>query len=70
MVPATPRPALFFAHYLMTGDLAVSHLSKTAGAIFAVLEITDALGKREIQLIRAQDAIAAPPDTFVPRQVR
>jgi pyridoxine kinase len=38
--------------------------------VFAVLEATLAAGSREIQLVRAQDAIADPPLTFTARQLR
>ncbi|HET8727123.1 MAG TPA: pyridoxal kinase PdxY [Alphaproteobacteria bacterium] len=61
--------AVFLAHFLRTGDHAVA-LARTAATIYAVLEATDSAGTREIQLIAAQDAIAAPPERFRPRQVR
>ncbi|NBC31693.1 MAG: pyridoxal kinase PdxY [Alphaproteobacteria bacterium] len=55
--------ALFFGHYLRTGDPGAA-LSRTAASIFAVLEETHRRGAREIQLIAAQDRIADPPDRF------
>lgn len=55
--------ALFFGHYLRTGDPGAA-LSRTASSIFAVMEETHRSGAREIQLIAAQDRIADPPDRF------
>lgn len=51
--------ALFLAHRLRTGDSGRA-LALTAAAVHAVLEATQSAGAREIQLIAAQDAIAAP----------
>lgn len=51
--------ALFLAHRLRTGDSGQA-LALTAASIHAVLEATDRAGAREIQLITAQDALAAP----------
>ncbi len=61
--------ALFLAHLLRGAGLDVA-LSRTASSIFAVLEATRAAGAREIQLIAAQDAIAAPPERFPAIRVR
>jgi len=55
--------ALFLAQWLKTRDVAAA-LSYAASAIFAVLEATARAGERELQLIAAQDALAAPPRTF------
>ena len=55
--------ALFLAQWLKTREVAAS-LSFAASAIFAVLEATSRAGERELQLIAAQDALAAPPRTF------
>jgi pyridoxine kinase len=45
-------------------------LAAAAAAIFAVIEATQSAGTRELQLIAAQDAFAAPHRRFVPRRVR
>jgi pyridoxine kinase len=60
--------ALFYAHWLRTRSLR-SALELTVNAIFAVLERTVENAAREIQLIAAQEAIAAPPKRFVARAV-
>ena len=61
--------ALYLAHLHTTGSPAEA-LGRTTSSVFAVLEATLAAGTREIQLIAAQDAIAAPPSTFEVRQLR
>ena len=61
--------ALYLAHLTATGSPALA-LERTTAAVFAVLEATLAAGTREIQLVAAQDAIAAPPPTFTARQLR
>lgn len=61
--------ALFFGHYLRTGDPGIA-LSRTASSIFAVMEETLSSESREIQLIAAQDRIADPPDRFPAQRVR
>ena len=55
--------ALFAAHWLESGDVAQS-LGKAASSIFAVLEITSAMGERELQLVAAQERLVAPPRQF------
>ncbi|MFI5000397.1 MAG: pyridoxal kinase PdxY [Reyranellales bacterium] len=55
--------ALFTAHWLESGDVAVA-LGKAASSIYAVLETTRALGERELQLVAAQDRLVAPPRRF------
>jgi pyridoxine kinase len=60
--------ALFLAHYLRSGDPATA-LGRTAGTVYAVMEETHRSGKREIQIVAAQDAIAAPPERFEVRRV-
>lgn len=60
--------ALFLAHYLSGSDPGIA-LGRTAGTVFAVMEATHKAGKREIQIVAAQDAIAAPPDRFQVRRV-
>ncbi len=61
--------ALFLAHILRSGDPAAA-LGRTAASIHAVMEATVAAGATEIQLIAAQDAIAAPPNRFRVDKVR
>jgi len=39
-------------------------LGRTASSIFAVLEATQALGERELQLVAAQDRMVAPTRHF------
>jgi pyridoxine kinase len=60
--------ALFLAHWLRSGDPAVA-LGRTAGTVYAVMEATHLSGKREIQLVAAQDAIADPPGQFEVKRV-
>jgi pyridoxine kinase len=60
--------ALFLAHWLRSGDPGVA-LGRTAGTVFAVMEATHQSGKREIQIVAAQDAIATPPERFEVRRV-
>ena len=61
--------ALYLAHLSTTGSPATA-LERTTSSVFAILEATLAAGTREIQLIAAQDAIAAPPERFVARRLR
>jgi pyridoxine kinase len=61
--------ALFTAHYVRTKDAAVS-LERTASSIFDLIETTYRSGKRELQLVQAQDFYAAPRMQFSAKQVR
>ncbi len=61
--------ALYLAHLHTTGSPAAA-LGRTTASVYAVLEATLAAGTREIQLIAAQESIAAPPPTFEVRQLR
>ena len=61
--------ALYLAHLTATGSAEVA-LARTTSSVFAILEATIAAGTREIQLVAAQEAIASPPETFVPRRLR
>lgn len=61
--------ALYLAHLRTTGSPSEA-LARTTSSVFAVLEATLAAGTREIQLVAAQQAIAAPPMTFEVRQLR
>ncbi|MGI9157473.1 MAG: pyridoxal kinase PdxY [Marmoricola sp.] len=55
--------ALFTAHLLATGDAKVS-LERTASSVFDLLRLTLDSGRRELQLVQAQEAIAHPRDQF------
>ena len=55
--------ALFFGHYIRTGDLRVS-LERTATGIYGVFEKTAALASREIALIKAQDGFRSVESRF------
>ncbi len=55
--------ALFLGHLLQGRDTPAA-LGAAAAAVFAVLRATQDAGTRELQLIAAQDALVAPPDTF------
>ncbi|MFB9312394.1 pyridoxal kinase PdxY [Nocardioides plantarum] len=61
--------ALYLAHLTSTGSPARA-LELTTSSVYSVLEATLTAGTREIQLIAAQDAIAAPPARFEARQLR
>jgi pyridoxine kinase len=60
--------ALFSAHWIANGDVAGA-LGRAASSIFAVLEVTRALGERELQLVAAQDGLVAPPRRFTAERV-
>lgn len=55
--------ALFTAHWI-SGDEIPEALGKAASSIFAVLEATQAMGERELQLVAAQDRLVTPPRAF------
>ncbi len=61
--------ALFLAHVLDSGSLETS-LGRTASSVFGVLETTIALGRRELALVAAQEAIAHPTMQFAVHRVR
>jgi pyridoxine kinase len=61
--------ALFTAHYVETGNAAVS-LERTASSVFDLLETTFRSGERELQLIQAQEFYATPRMQFRAEQVR
>ncbi|QBX54805.1 pyridoxal kinase PdxY [Nocardioides seonyuensis] len=61
--------ALFTAHLHETGSPADA-LGRTASSVFAVLDETLRSGERELRLVAAQDAIAAPRCEFDVEQVR
>ena len=56
--------ALFTAHWLESGDVGGA-LEKAASSIYAVLEATQAMGERELQLVAAQDRLVSPPRRFI-----
>lgn len=60
--------ALVFAHWVMGRDLATA-LSRTASAVYAVLQATQRAGTREIQIIAAQEAIADPQTVFAAERI-
>ena len=63
-VTATP----FTTHLLETNDPAVA-LGRTASSVFDLLELTLSSGRRELQLIQAQETIARPRMQFKVTQV-
>ena len=60
--------ALFFAHYLRSGSIGEA-LAKAASSIFGVLSKTAEMGRREIQLIAAQEEIVAPSRVFEAQKI-
>jgi pyridoxine kinase len=60
--------ALFLGHWLRSRSV-VTALEAAAAAIHAVLQQTLVSGEREIQLIVAQESLAAPPRRFAARRV-
>ena len=61
--------ALFTFHLLDTGSLQAA-LEKTVASVFDLLSRTLASGKRELQLIDAQEAFVAPREGFGAERVR
>jgi pyridoxine kinase len=55
---------LFTAYWLQGGDV-VGALEKAVASIYAVLEATQAMGERELQLVAAQDKLVAPARRFI-----
>ncbi|MGL5929569.1 MAG: pyridoxal kinase PdxY [Dermatophilaceae bacterium] len=55
--------ALFTAHLLATGDVGLA-LARTVSSVFDVLSRTLQSGRRELQLVQSQDAIATPQMQF------
>ncbi len=60
--------ALFTAHLLETGDARVS-LERTASSVFDLLQLTLDSGRRELQLVQAQESIAHPRAQFAAEPV-
>jgi pyridoxine kinase len=75
LLPITPNgggdvtAAVYLAHLRVTGSPATA-LGLTANTLFAILEQTLASGRRELELVAAQGAIAAPPARFQVRRLR
>jgi pyridoxine kinase len=75
LLPITPNgggdvtAAVYLAHLRTTGSPAAA-LGLTANTMFAILETTLTSGRRELELVAAQEAIAAPPARFEPRRLR
>ncbi len=61
--------ALFTAHLKETGS-APEALAATVSSVYAVLKATLESGERELRIVAAQDAIAAPACEFEVEQVR
>lgn len=61
--------ALFTAHWVRTRSLPES-LGRTVSAVFDLLQLTLDSGRRELQLVQAQDAYASPRMQFEVTQVR
>ena len=61
--------ALFTAHLLDTGDAAVA-LGRTVSSVFDLLQTTLDSGRRELQLVQSQEAIAHPRMQFEVTRVR
>ncbi|MBL3687174.1 pyridoxal kinase PdxY [Leucobacter zeae] len=61
--------ALFTAHLRRTGNAAEA-LERTTASVYELLERTLASGKRELQLVEAQESYANPNLRFAARRVR
>lgn len=61
--------ALFSAQYAATGDAAVA-LSRTVSSVFDLLRLTHESGRRELQLVAAQEFYAHPREQFEVTRVR
>jgi pyridoxine kinase len=75
LLPITPNgggdttAAVYLAHLRTTGSPATA-LGLTANTLFAILERTLETGRRELELVASQDAIADPPARFEVRRLR
>lgn len=61
--------ALFSAHYTATSDAAAA-LERTASSVYDLLRLTHESGRRELQLIEAQEFYAHPRLQFAATRVR
>ena len=55
--------AVFLARLLQSGDLAEA-LGRTAAVVYGVLAATARSGRRELQLVSAQDELVRPTNSF------
>jgi pyridoxine kinase len=75
LLPITPNgggdvtAAVYLAHLRSTRSPATA-LGLTANTLFAILERTLASGRRELELVAAQEEIATPPTRFEVRRLR
>lgn len=60
--------ALFTAHWLATGDAGFA-VARTAESVFDLLSATLASGRRELQLVQAQQSLVTPTARFTAQQV-
>jgi pyridoxine kinase len=60
--------ALFFAHYLSTGEPAEA-MSLAGSSIFGILDRTAEAGASEMLLIEAQDELVTPSEVFVAHRI-
>jgi pyridoxine kinase len=60
--------AVFLAH-LLHGTALPDALALTAASIFAVIDVTARLGRCELALVAAQDALLSPPRRFIPQRL-
>ncbi|SDG35201.1 pyridoxal kinase PdxY [Roseospirillum parvum] len=76
LVPVEPPPngsgdaiaALFLGHLLKSGSVPEA-AARATSALYELFRLTAQAGTRELQLIAAQDAFAAPPRLFAPEPV-
>jgi len=61
--------ATFLASYLRSRDVADA-VARTAAVVHGVLSVTVASGESELQLVAAQDEIAAPTQHFLAVRLR
>ena len=61
--------AALFLGTLLAGKAPPDALGHTANAVFSVIEATQQSGERELALVAAQEALAAPPVRFRPEAV-
>ena len=61
--------ALFTAHYRATGS-AAGALAKTVSSVYDLLQLTYDSGRRELQLVEAQEFYAHPREQFAVTRVR
>ena len=62
--------ALTLAWWLATGGDAAKTLEAVAGAMFALVQATEAAGERELVLVAAQDQLLAPARRFSVQRLR